>query len=414
MILNFAFNFLSKNIRRSLLSVFLIVVSTLVIMLSVILSENRDEVYETIDTHLVCGVERTAKLDIRYDDVEPEKSKELYFNMKNFLDDISDEHEINSIGSYHTFGCVPIPELYEIQKKGNATSGEYMKVTDIYKHAANMFNLKLTSGVYPSELDFESDIGYLYLGSGFEGFIEPGEMYEIKSRKYEVAGILDESQIFLDDNFTSEISATSYSAAHDMKYGILCFGDNIPSSGFWLGANKGYNINQAIEKLYSVAEKYDMEDYILYTTLNDKYEMANKEWLFIKNILYKLITIVCISCILMLICTHILDLLSQMRNYGIMYANGFSISDISKIITIKNIAVSVFAFLISIIICLLAVNLIFKGSEDMSDVFNRIIVHIAIPLSLSVIGLITVFITLFSIVILRKLSPLRMIGGQND
>ena len=82
--------------------------------------------------------------------------------------------------------------------------------------------------------------------------------------------------------------------------------------------------------------------------------------------------------------------------------------------TIKNIAVSVFAFLISIIICLLAVNLVFKGSEDMSDVFNRIIVHIAIPLSLSVIGLITVFITLFSIVILRKLSPLRMIGGQND
>ena len=111
MILNFAFNFLSKNIRRSLLSVFLIVVSTLVIMLSVILSENRDEVYETIDTLLVCGVERTAELDIDYGfDIEPEKSKELYFKRKNFLDDISDEPEINNIGSYNTIGCVPIPE----------------------------------------------------------------------------------------------------------------------------------------------------------------------------------------------------------------------------------------------------------------------------------------------------------------
>ena len=414
MILNFAFDFLSKNIRRSLLSVFLIVVSTLVIMLSVILSENRDEVYETIDTLLVCGVDCTAELDIDYgDNMGLEQLKEMQLKISEFLDDVSEEAEINCIGSYSTGGYLPIPELYEIQKKGGGTFDEYLNMTSIHKNATDMFKIEITSGTHPSEMKFESDTDYLYLGSGYKDFINPGTEYEVNGYKFKVAGILDESQIFFDDNFTSGISATSYSVTHDMKYEILCFSD-YHTSRFLLCANKGYNINQAIEKLYSVAEKYDMQDYILYTTLNDKYEMANQEWLFIKNILYKLITIVCISCILMLICTHILDLLSQMRNYGIMYANGFSISDISKIITIKNIAVSVFAFLISIIICLLAVNLVFKGSEDMSDVFNRIIVHIAIPLSLSVIGLITVFITLFSIVILRKLSPLRMIGGQND
>ena len=80
----------------------------------------------------------------------------------------------------------------------------------------------------------------------------------------------------------------------------------------------------------------------------------------------------------------------------------------------KNIAISIFAFLISIIITILAVNVVFKGYENMNDVFNRIIINISVPLALAVISVITVFVTLFSILILRKLSPLRMIGGQND
>ena len=89
-------------------------------------------------------------------------------------------------------------------------------------------------------------------------------------------------------------------------------------------------------------------------------------------------------------------------------------TDIYKIITLKNIAISIFAFLISIIITILAVNVVFKGYENMNDVFNRIIINISVPLALAVISVITVFVTLFSILILRKLSPLRMIGGQND
>lgn len=423
MLLNFTVDFLSKNIRRSLLSTFLITVSSLVIMLAVILAENREKVYESIDILFNAGVSNTSKLSIDfyydddislYDDISRESLKAMNLKIDDFLDDISDEPEIASIGSFSTAGCIPIPELYEIQKKGGANSGVYLTMTDVTKSAIDMFNLEVIEGTPCSEVKFEDGINYLYLGYGYKGLVEPGTIYEIETYKFKVAGILDEKQVFLDGDFVSGISIAGYSVTHDMKYEILCFSDSAFTSGYWLCANEGYDIEQAIDKVYEVAEKHDVDQWIRYTTLNDTYEMANEEWVFIKNIISKLIIIVCTSCILMLICTHILDLLHQMRNYGIMYANGFSMTDIYKIITLKNIAISIFAFLISIIITILAVNVVFKGYENMNDVFNRIIINISVPLALAVISVITVFVTLFSILILRKLSPLRMIGGQND
>ncbi len=404
MILRLAVDFLLKNLRKSLLSVFLICISTIIIILSVILGENHDNTYKSADSILNSGIKKTAVISL--DDFSDD-----------FCDEVAQQPEITCFGTYQLFGCVPIPEISVIQSGQQKTTGGFMNMQYIHKNAVNLFDLDISEGLDPQNLIFENDkksTQYLYLGSKYKDYIKCGTEYSFNdSITFIVAGFLSDSQKILNENLKYGFDMNTYSTVLDFAYGILCVSEDITCGYFFLCASDDYSLDQAMSKLSEVADKYGIED-ISYMKLQDSYEHTNDEWLHVKKILSKLILVVCSSCILMLLCTQILDLFYQMHDLGVMFANGFSVRYLCGIITLKNMIISLFAFVFTAIICFFGIPRLFVMSDDINEMINSVIIKTALPLSLLIIFLINAFITFILILMLRRMSPLKMIGGQND
>ncbi len=403
MILRLTLDFLSKNIRKSLLSIILLFISTVIIILSVILGENHDNTYKSADEMLSSGVKKTAVISL------DEFSEE-------FCDEVMQKPEIACFGTYSSFYCDPIQEIYDIQSQNHVSSEKLMLVQDIHKNAVDLFEMDIIEGVEPENLAFENskkNTGYLYLGSEYKGYIKCGTEYSMDGITFIVAGFLSKSQKILNDNLQYGFNMNTYSTVLDFEYGILCVSESITANFFFLCAADDYSLDQAMSEFSKIADKYGIKN-VKNMKLQDSYDHTNAQWIHVKKVLLKLIIIVCSSCIIMLLCTQILDLFYQMHDLGILYANGFSINYMCGIITLKNILISLFAFTFSSCLSILGLPLLMGKTNDTNEIINNVIIKKALPLSLLIIFLINVIITFILIKMLRKMTPLEMIGGQND
>jgi ABC-type antimicrobial peptide transport system permease subunit len=101
------------------------------------------------------------------------------------------------------------------------------------------------------------------------------------------------------------------------------------------------------------------------------------------------------------------------KEIGIMLSVGFAISDISKSLILSNIILSLVSFLISVPLSLFVVKWWFQAN-NMMEVVNKILIKYSYPISLVVIICVIAISSVLLIKLLNKLTPVEMIGGQND
>ena len=101
------------------------------------------------------------------------------------------------------------------------------------------------------------------------------------------------------------------------------------------------------------------------------------------------------------------------KEMGIMLSVGFSISEISYSMILSNIILSFISFGITIPLSLYVVKIWFSTNNIM-EVVNKILLRYSYPISFAVIVGITAVTSIILKILLNKLSPIDMIGGQND
>ncbi|PWJ09644.1 FtsX-like permease family protein [Ruminococcus flavefaciens] len=402
MIIRFAVDSIINHMRQSLITILLLIISLILIIFSTMIQAGHDYAYRSVDELLCKGADNTAVL--RMDDNNPD-----------FMNELSKQQEISAIGCSTTFGIDPFPELYEIQKNYKENTQGYLEVIEINKTASTLCDIKLAEGTTPESQDYSLRNGkmveYMYLGSYFSD-IPIGTEYETKYTTFIVAGILDSSQRWINDTLLYGFDLNAMDYTIDCKSCILSFYDGAPSSSdMWICASENYSIDQVIDVVYELADKYNTE--VRYTTLRTSYERSAQDWIILNSILSKLIVIVCFSCVLMLLCYQIYRLLIMKREMGIMLSVGFSISEISKSLILSNIILSLVSFLITIPLSLFVVKWWFQAN-DMMEVVNKLLLKHSYPISLAVIICIIIISSILLIRFLNKLTPIEMIGGQND
>lgn len=405
MILKLSMDFCAANIRRTLVSAVLIAVCLLTVMFSVILLKGFDNSYKTTDKLLKYGIEKTAI-------VRQENINNL------FAEELRTQPEIALYGTFDDNGMDFSPELTEIQLNNLSTDySEYnlLDVCCIERDCIDLANFNISKGISPEELDFSQINGkkveYLYLGAGFDE-IPVGTTYERDYGIFIVAGILDDSQRWFDEQFINGVGMERVDYTIDCTYRVFCVNRGYPlTSDVWLCADESYTIEQAIDKMLKLAEKHNVEVY--YTTLEDSYAFANKDLLVIKQICAPSIFVVIFSSILILICMQTLDVFYQLKDLGIMYSLGFSKGKIIKIIALKNTLISLISICISLPLASKIIKLWFTSTEIQS-ILASFLLKTAFPTALLIIIITILIMTITSTLILSRYSPVQMIGGQND
>lgn len=397
MYFKFALNLMSEKIGRTFLSITLTVLGIVVIIFTIVQGTGTEYAYKEIDKLLTSGIDKTARIQM----------SELNTN---FLNDLAAQPEIAAVGESINYEVYSLPELAEIQNSHKKKIESSLKLTTISIGALDLCKLSLREGNF--ELDFHDEkTEYLYLGSGFKN-ISVGTIYKTEYADYIVAGILQKGQRFIDSDLSYGFDQNRSDYTFNCDYSVLSVVSFPFTDGFWLSSSDNYTLDQSLAKAFEIAEKHNIE--IKYRTLQKSYENAMFNVLTVKNIFSKLMLVVCISCVIMILCMQLLDIFGGLRDFGIMYSQGFSQADIETIVILKNIITFVVSLIFSVLPVYWLVNFWYNNSNDGARVISRILLEYAAPTAvIATIG-ITAISILFSLIVFRKYSPVEMIGGHND
>lgn len=397
MYFKFALNLMSEKIGRTFLSITLTVLGIVVIIFTIVQGTGTEYAYKEIDKLLTSGIDKTARIQM----------SELNTN---FLNDLAAQPEIAAVGESINYEVYSLPELAEIQNSHKKKIESSLKLTTISIGALDLCKLSLREGNF--ELDFHDEkTEYLYLGSGFKN-ISVGTIYKTEYADYIVAGILQKGQRFIDSDLSYGFDQNRSDYTFNCDYSVLSVVSFPFTDGFWLSSSDNYTLDQSLAKAFEIAEKHNVE--IKYRTLQKSYENAMFNVLTVKNIFSKLMLVVCISCVIMILCMQLLDIFGGLRDFGIMYSQGFSQADIETIVILKNIITFVVSLIFSVLPVYWLVNFWYNNSNDGARVISRILLEYAAPTAvIATIG-ITAISILFSLIVFRKYSPVEMIGGHND
>ena len=405
MVLRFALDWIVARLRHSVLFALLIVFSIEIIVFSEVIMIGYSYGYTSADRVMRQGIGKTGVIRI-----------ENYYSA-DFYEELMARPEVAALGSTGTGWTDALPELYGIQKGHLKGEEGYLQYEMVSRGAANLCEIRLKEGTLPEELSWEGQGGknteYLYLGAGFAD-IPVGTVYESQYTTYMVAGILDKSQRWIDHSLKRGFEMQTLDYTFDCNYRVLAITDIAAfSSDVWICASDGYTMEQAAEQAFQIAKKHGAD--MRYTSLQTYYENTMGDMMTLKAILSKLVVIVCFSCAVMLVCLQLLQVLSLEKEFGVMYAVGFSQSEIWGAMVLKNILMAIVAFLMTVPILTRVMKWWFgSGSQtgNQRDTMLFIMTRYALPTAAAVILGVVLCSSLVVLVMLRKITPVQMIGGQ--
>ncbi len=382
----------SEKISRTLISIILAILGIVVIVFTTIQGIGTEYAYKELDKLLTSGFDKTARI----------RANELNAD---FLNELAAQPEIRAAGEITSYDVYNVSELAAIQNSHRENADNSLELTTVSVGALNLCRLELQKGNF--ELNFSDEKNeYLYLGAGFEN-IPVGTVYETEYANYIVAGILQKGQRFIDSDLSYGFDQNRSDYTFNCDYSVLSVVSFPSTDGFWLSSSDNYTLDQSLAKAFEIAEKHNVE--IKYRTLQKSYENATLNVMAVKNIFSKLMPVVCISCVVMILCMQTSDIFSGLRDFGIMYSQGFSQADIEIIMTLKYIITFVISLIASGLPVYWLVNFWYNSSSDGTEVISKILMGYAAPAAvIAIIGIIAVS-TVVSLVVLRKFSPVEMI-----
>ncbi|MGN0375236.1 MAG: FtsX-like permease family protein, partial [Butyrivibrio sp.] len=278
-------------------------------------------------------------------------------------------------------------------------------------YAMPICDLNLKEGTPVEDLDLtDENVMYLYLGSAYSdipvGTIDYGDDYTAI-----VAGIMEGNQRWIKDTLLDGYYTSGLDYSMDCKYAVISVNNKrINSDTFFLCAKDGYTLNQAIAAAKEEAADSGIELY--YEALEKRVEKAEKDSSLLISYITKLLVIIVSSTLLMLITIQLAIIISELKNYGIMYSVGFSGREVSRMLLCKQMITALCAIVPSALCCIFVAMKRFGTDMDTAYMFKTILSHYSFPATIIMSVVIILTVQAITCIVLRKMPLVRMINNK--
>ena len=417
-LIRISLDYLIHNWKRTLLGILILMFPLLLVVILFAMDEGIMHGYRTADKIITTGYDSVISLHI---ESFGQNGKD-YFTPQygEFFHEIEEIEEVQACGSIlkNNIGSITgeqneIKGLQELQSNLNSNKG--LSVIRINKSILNMIDVNVANGMSADALDFRDIRGkpvqYVYLGSNYHNLPQK-TTYEDTHSVYQIAGILESSQKFLNGELVRGVDPFIFDYTIDTSDSILIIQDQFPySTDVFVSLVDGASLNLALHKIYSLSDRYSAQ--INHYILTDAFNSTYGELLSLRIIIIRLIVITILTSILMLISMQWMDIMCDIHSLGILYAEGFSISEIRVIMFCKTCFIATISLVFVIPISILII-LNWYLDFVIRDVIISIILYKVLPISSIILLGIVLIVHICAMKYLGSYSPRQMIGGSYD
>ena len=354
------------------------------------------------DKILKYGVERSGKIVIN----EVEENAML----EEFYKEFRNVEGIKAVGSVTdgNFGIEDYKDnvfqkIYD-QQTGNKDvlfdfdeewGGKVVETILMVQGSENIVNMKVSKGYSFDECkkllqEYEQVI---YLGNKLSGY-EIGEVVcDEEGKRSIIGGYLEEGQRILKEEITNEpipYIETDYKMLMLQRNEEKYWGDPIFS------IDKKADMNEVKEKIVQLGKEYGIDVNVkTYSGIFEGIEKRNKT---LTDFLGRIAFIIVITVVILQICMQTVHLIENFKNYGILYANGFSAGNHFFVFSVQSIIKGIIAFAMAIGVGYFIIDIFYTDMvyslDVMYDVFWNY-VSWKVGICALIIAILTSVITIF-------------------
>lgn len=351
-------------------------------------------------------------------------SSDLNEEIRRFRNEVYELEEVNAIGTSLQPGYMylGLDELSDIQSKyidmKDNTSQSVMGIL-VENTALSLCDLQLESGEFIYDKAQEANCTYLYLGNnlkdipvGTEYTVEIGSGENFEKCRFVVKGILKKGARFINGNlFMGNGDFLAESCYTNLDNMVLALEDD-SSINFWMySINEGTDFDAVEAKINDIADKYGVQIYYgRASNITNERITATKE---LNNAIIKLLGIVLLVSIVIMVCVQITAIFNNVSEYGILYANGYSMRQLCVMQILENALKMTISLIAAIFIAKKLLLFSFFGMSDLTTVFYDIYYNYVIIKMIAVSILIVILDSIVPVIVLRKYKPIELIGGND-
>lgn len=351
-------------------------------------------------------------------------SSDLNEEIRRFRNEVYELEEVNAIGTSTQPGYMylELDELSNIQSEYiDMEDNESQSVMGIFVEntALNLCDLQIESGEIIYDKAPEENYTYLYLGNdlkdipvGTEYTVEIGTGENLKTLRFVVKGILKKGARFINGNLFVENGDFLAESCYTNLDSLVLASENDSNMNFWMyGINEDTDFDIVEAKINDIADKYGVQIYYgRASDITNERIKATKE---LNNAIIKLLGIVLLVSIVIMICVQITAIFNNASEYGILYANGYSMRQLCAMQFLENVIKMTVSLIAAIFIAKKLLLFSFSGMSDLTTVFYDIYYNYVIAKMIAVSILIVVLASIIPVIVLGKYKPIELIGGND-
>lgn len=361
-------------------------------------------------------LENTGMIYVRNGGYQAEEAKE-------FLRSAVDNKLVTAIGCVSTFKVSRLRKLADIQSKNEKTNDDMLRWTYVDETFLRICNPKFEKVVDENEnnrkdvnMKTEGETRFsLYLGYNFVeipmGTCFYEKISEDKTYVYEVKGIFAKGERFVSPEIVNGSNAGSGNSTILLDNQVFFFGDVCPPSAFWLYSfSKEANEDDTRIALTELAEEKGLE--IEFSSLKASFEYARMKSGQLKNIFERMFRMISVVALLISISVFLTYFLKNARDYGILYADGFSSRELQTACFLENAWQCMIALTLAEVVVYFLSKGFFGGTYEGHVMVNYVFWHYLMPYMVMITVLILLTISIIPMVILGSVKPITLLQGE--
>lgn len=394
-----------------LLTMLVCIVSLAMASFAVYIYENAHFCQNVVENGLTAGTKNTAVLDV-LNGISDEEFAE-------FKDKLLNEKDILSVGEIDIYSGFEDSELAKLQCRFNGSNENMLNYIMIDCRAAGIYDIPLETGNIKKDINLSENEYQVYLGSGFKKYYKIGdviehEVYEGCVYRFEVKGFLksgteaiDPETLLSTDSFLDD---KCYKKIGESDVVMVCNVTMDSNAMFFTWSDK-VSYKEIKTQINKIADSMGIDAVIgtIDNILDEKLTAGRKINDFVNDILW----IVMIATIIMLTCTQISVVFTNLSEYGILCANGFSIPWIAAMLIVENSVKIIISGICSSVLFYKLLDILFAGVGNQSDVCREIFIKNVIPANCIICILIILVSSIVPVLVLMSQRTSTLIGGND-
>lgn len=406
-----------KSIRNRkwsfLLTMLVSVVAMVMASFVVYIYENAHFCMNVIEDGLTEGSNNTGIISISdSENVEYKKILEWYDRLLN-------EEGVISIGSAGFWEGFEDTELARAQCALTGSDTNMIDYIMIEAGLAEMYNIPLEDGKIEQNINLDVNGCQVYLGSAFKNHYKIGDVLEEKggygTYRFEIKGFLksgtkvpDPETLMSTESFQDD---KCYKKLNENDVVIVFNRDELGIDAMFFTWPDSISYNEIKTRVTNTADSLGIDVIVgnLNGLLNERMTASMNVYNFVNGILW----IVMIASVIMITCTQVSVVFTNLSEYGILCANGFSIQKIAVMLIAENAFKIILSGICSAFLFYRLLDVLFIGTGRQSDVCREIFMRNVLPADCIICLLIIAVSSIIPVIVLMNQKTSTLIGGND-